>query len=260
MFQLPPRVLFSSVTRVLLSPRLRIPPNIPASAIPDLSTLHPSLDYPKQRFPDTSTSLTSDANAYSENENDPYLSSLPPFPIPDFPSSTTTTTPIPLPHRHTLVVKRTVNMSRKGKIPSFYALVVVGNGDGVIGMGEGKGEEVARAVKKATERAGKAIAPVPRLEGRTVWGEVEVKYKATQVMLRARPAGFGNRANRYIHEICVCAGIRDISGKVQGSRTPMNVVKATIEALLHRQKQPEEIARGRGLRLVQVQKQYLAVG
>lgn len=67
--------------------------------------------------------------------------------------------------------------------------------------------------------------------------------------------GFGCRANHYIHEICRCIGIQDLSGKVRGSRTPMNVIKATFEALSS-QRLPEDIAKMRGKKLVDVQRTY----
>lgn len=67
--------------------------------------------------------------------------------------------------------------------------------------------------------------------------------------------GFGCRANHYVHEICRCIGIQDLSGKVRGSRTPMNVIKATFEALSN-QKLPEDIAKMRGKKLADVQHTY----
>ncbi|KAL1918370.1 mitochondrial 37S ribosomal protein uS5m [Calcarisporiella thermophila] len=154
-----------------------------------------------------------------------------------------------------LIVKRVVNQTRKGKIPSMYALVVVGNGQGLAGYGEGKHEEAARAVRKATHRAIKSVRYFDRYDNRTIYHDIQHKFGATELNLRARPPGFGNRANHYVHEICRCIGIQDISGKVWGSRNPMNVIKATFEAL-QQQKLPEDIAKGRGKRLVDVQHVY----
>ncbi|KAI9285070.1 ribosomal protein S5, C-terminal domain-containing protein [Umbelopsis sp. AD052] len=154
-----------------------------------------------------------------------------------------------------LVVKRVVNMNGKGKQPSMYALVVVGNGNGLAGYGEGKDEEASRAVRKATNRAIKNMRYFERYDERTLAMDVSHKFHATTIHLRSRPPGFGNRSNHYIHEICRCIGIHDLSGKVMGSRTPMNVIKATFEALQH-QKFPEEIAQLRGKKLADVQHTY----
>ncbi|KAF9566885.1 28S ribosomal protein S5, mitochondrial [Mortierella alpina] len=158
--------------------------------------------------------------------------------------------------KRALVVKRTSNMTTAGKIPSMYALVVVGNGEGIAGYGEGKDDEVARAVRKATNRAMRNLTAFDRYDDRTIYHDIDHKFHATNIQFRSRPPGFGNRCNHYIHEICSCIGILDISAKVWGSRNPMNVIKATFEALGQKQKLPEDIARGRGKRVVDVQHTY----
>ncbi|RUP50136.1 ribosomal protein S5, C-terminal domain-containing protein [Jimgerdemannia flammicorona] len=157
--------------------------------------------------------------------------------------------------KKSLVVKRVVNMNGKGKQPSMYALVVVGNENGLAGYGEGKDEEASRAVRKATNRAIKNLKYFERYDDRTVYMDIEKKFHATTVFLRSRPPGFGNRSNHIIHEICCCVGIHDISGKVIGSHNPMNVVKATFEALNH-QRLPEDIAKMRGKKVLDVQHVY----
>ncbi|KAI7887474.1 ribosomal protein S5 domain 2-like protein [Lichtheimia hyalospora FSU 10163] len=154
-----------------------------------------------------------------------------------------------------LVVKRVVNMNGKGKQPSMYALVVVGNGKGLAGYGEGKDEEAARAVFKATNKAIKNLRYFDRYDDRTISMDIEHKFHATRLELRSRPPGFGCRANHYIHEICRCIGIQDLSGKVRGSRKPMNVIKATFEALSN-QKMPQDIAKMRGKKVTDVQGIY----
>ncbi|KAI8876183.1 ribosomal protein S5 domain 2-like protein [Backusella circina FSU 941] len=154
-----------------------------------------------------------------------------------------------------LVIKRVVNMNGKGKQPSMYALVVVGNGNGLAGYGEGKDEEASRAVRKATNRAIKNMRYFDRYDNRTVAMDLTHKFHATTLELRARPPGFGIRTNHHVHEICRCIGIQDISAKVRGSTTPMNVIKATFEALSS-QKLPEDIARMRGKKLADVQHVY----
>ncbi|KAI9282742.1 ribosomal protein S5, C-terminal domain-containing protein [Sporodiniella umbellata] len=154
-----------------------------------------------------------------------------------------------------LVVKRVVNMNGKGKQPSMYALVVVGNGKGLAGYGEGKDEEATRAIRKATNRAIKNLRYFNRYDERTLSMDLTHKFHATTLEVRARPPGFGIRTNHYVHEICKCIGIKDISAKVRGSTTPMNVIKATFEALSNT-KQPEDIAKMRGKKLADVQHVY----
>ncbi|KAG1062168.1 hypothetical protein MUCCIDRAFT_138562 [Mucor lusitanicus CBS 277.49] len=154
-----------------------------------------------------------------------------------------------------LVIKRVVNMNGKGKQPSMYALVVVGNGNGLAGYGEGKDEEASRAVRKATNRAIKNMRYFERYDDRTLAMDLTHKFHATTLELRSRPPGFGIRTNHYVHEICRCIGLQDISAKVRGSTTPMNVIKATFEALSH-QKQPQDIAKMRGKKLADVQHVY----
>ncbi|ORY06298.1 ribosomal protein S5 domain 2-like protein [Basidiobolus meristosporus CBS 931.73] len=146
-------------------------------------------------------------------------------------------------------------MTRKGKIPSMSALVVVGNGNGAAGYGEGKDSDAGRAVQKATLRAIKNITYFDRYDDRTLFHDIEHKFKATNLLLFSRPPGFGNRSNLYVHEICKCVGIQDISSKVRGSRNPINVIKATFEAL-QKQRDPEQIAKARGKKLVDVQHMY----
>ncbi|KAJ1976138.1 28S ribosomal protein S5, mitochondrial [Dimargaris xerosporica] len=154
-----------------------------------------------------------------------------------------------------LHVRRTSNMTRKGKMPSMYALVVVGTGRGVAGYGEGKGEEVADAVRKATSRAIKNLTYFPRYDNRTIYHDIRHKFKATDMTLLARPPGFGRRVNPYIYEICYCLGIQDIAGKVSGSRNPMNVIKCFFEAM-QTQRTPEDLAMARGKKLVDVNRVY----
>lgn len=238
-------------------PRLRISPDNPLDSLPNLNTLHPLLDHPPTR-----SSATND----DESSKDAYGETLA-FPRPpkhllptdshDAPRSELDVDLKNL-HKRTLSIRRTVNMTRKGKVVSMSALVVVGNGNGLVGYGEGKSDELGSAVRKATDRAIKHLEVIPRYDNRTVLHDIQHEYKSTKIYLRARPPGFGNRSNRLIHEVCKCVGITDISGKVLGSRTPINVVKGTFEAL-RRQRDAQEFARGRGKRLVDVQHVYYGV-
>ncbi|BFZ58997.1 28S ribosomal protein S5, mitochondrial [Savitreella phatthalungensis] len=155
-----------------------------------------------------------------------------------------------------LVLRRVVNQTRKGKQASYYSLAIVGNGNGMIGLGEGKHVEAGVAQRKAIAQAVKNMLFVPRYQGRTIYGEVDHKFHAVKLKIRSRPPGFGVRANHYINEICRCAGITDLSAKVWGSRTGMNVIKATFEALSQAQVMPDELARDRGRRMIDVTERF----
>ena len=134
-------------------------------------------------------------------------------------------------HRFPLITKRVVQQTGKGKQPSFYSLVVVGNGRGMVGYGEGKDTNVPRSIDKAFVSAVKSMDRVDRFESRTLWGQLEGKFGATHIIMRARPSGHGLACNPYIHQVCKAAGIADISAKVHGSRNGMQIVKATIRML-----------------------------
>ncbi|KAI4126352.1 MAG: hypothetical protein LQ338_003788 [Usnochroma carphineum] len=154
-----------------------------------------------------------------------------------------------------LVTHRVVNQTRLGKIQSMYTLTVAGNGKGLVGIGEGKSAEMEEAKAQARNAAIRNMQPIPMYEGRTIFGDVKGKVSATVVDLMTRPPGFGVRCQSLIFEICRCAGIQDLAARVPRSRNHMNTVKATVQALLS-QRLPEEIARARGRKLVDVRKVY----
>ncbi|KAK0674678.1 ribosomal protein S5, C-terminal domain-containing protein [Cercophora samala] len=155
----------------------------------------------------------------------------------------------------TLVMNRVSNQTRMGKIGSMVTMVVAGNGNGWVGLGYAKSQEPGVAATKARLDAISKMRPIKRYENRTIFGNVEAKVSGTVVQLFARPPGFGLRVQHRIFEICRAAGIQDLSARVPRSRNPMNTVKATFEALFN-QKDPEEIAMGRGRKLVDVRKVY----
>lgn len=88
-----------------------------------------------------------------------------------------------------LVIRRVVNQTRKGKIPSMYSLAIVGNGTGMIGLGEGKSKALRTAIKKSCLRAMKNMYHIPRYENRTIYGNVRYKFHAVLLELRSRPRG-----------------------------------------------------------------------
>lgn len=155
----------------------------------------------------------------------------------------------------TLVKRRVVNQTRLGKIASQSVIAIAGNGDGWLGLGMAKSVEESIATEKATLLAIQNMQPIPRYENRTIFGEVTAKVSGTVVRLNSRPPGFGLRVSHRIFEMCRAAGIRDLSAKFLRSRNPMNTVKATYQALTS-QVDPEQIAIGRGKKLVDVRKVY----
>ncbi|TVY22853.1 37S ribosomal protein, mitochondrial [Lachnellula hyalina] len=156
-----------------------------------------------------------------------------------------------------LVKHRVVNQTRLGKIQSMYILAIAGNGDGRLGLGQAKGQELEDAMMNARIQAIRNMQPIPRYEERTIYGEVEGKVSAAEVKLMSRPPGFGLRCQHLIFEMARAAGIQDLAARVPRSRNKMNTVKATYEALM-KQRIPDEVARGRGKKLVDVRKVYYA--
>ncbi|KAF2855989.1 37S ribosomal protein-like protein S5 [Plenodomus tracheiphilus IPT5] len=155
----------------------------------------------------------------------------------------------------TLVTHSVTNQTRMGKIRSLYFLTIAGNQDGLLGVGEGKSVEPEEGRKQSIMSAIRNLRPVPRYENRTIFGDLEKKIGATKVQLFARPPGFGLRTQHLIFELARAAGLQDLAARTPRSRNKMNVIKATWEALTN-QKLPDEIARARGKKLVDVRKVY----
>ncbi|KAG7801196.1 hypothetical protein KL944_003603 [Ogataea haglerorum] len=156
----------------------------------------------------------------------------------------------------TLILKSVRNQTAKGKISSFYALVCVGDGNGMLGVGEAKDrEDHVMAVFKAHWQAVKNMAKIPLHENRTIYGNIEHKYVSTVVHLRSAPPGFGLKCNPVIFELARCAGIKDLGAKVYRSRNKMNVVKCVTEALVG-QRTISDIALERGKKVVDLRGMY----
>ncbi|KAI2642201.1 37S ribosomal protein s5 [Xylaria nigripes] len=154
-----------------------------------------------------------------------------------------------------LVTRRVVNQTRLGKVRSTWILAIAGNGNGRLGIGEAKAVEPSAALIKAKLLAIQNMQPIRRYEDRTIFGRVEAKIGATIVKLESRPPGFGLRASHRLFEIFRAVGIQDIAAKMPRGRNPMNSVKACVQALLN-QPDPEEIAVGRGKKMVDLRKVY----
>lgn len=147
--------------------------------------------------------------------------------------------------RFPLISRRVTQQTGKGKIQRMYYLVVVGNGDGLVGYGEGKDEEAQRAMEKAYSEAVRNMDYVDRFEKRTVWTHMESKMGGTRIILRPRPVGFGLACNPNIHQVLKAAGIKDVSAKVWGSRNPINVIK-TLCRMIHAGNAPLSFGNGIG--------------
>ncbi|KAH8597917.1 ribosomal protein S5, C-terminal domain-containing protein [Bisporella sp. PMI_857] len=154
-----------------------------------------------------------------------------------------------------LVRHRVVNQTRLGKVASVYLLAIAGDGNGKLGLGQAKGQEAENTLRLARLAAIYNMKPIPRYEERTIYGDVEAKVSAVKVKLMARPPGFGLRCQHSIFEMARAAGIQDLAARVPGARNKMNTIKATYKALTN-QRIPDDIARGRGKKLVDVRKVY----
>jgi len=144
-------------------------------------------------------------------------------------------------------INRVAKVVKGGRRFSFSAVVVVGDGAGHVGVGLGKAGEVPESIRKGVEDAKKNLIRIPMV-GTTIPHEVNVQYSASKVMLKPASQGTGVIAGGSVRAVLEAAGIRDILSKIYGSTNPVNVTRATIEALrgLH---SAEELGARRGVRL-----------
>lgn len=138
----------------------------------------------------------------------------------------------------TLDVRRTARVVAGGRRFSFRATVVVGDRNGRVGLGIGKGPNVADAVDKAVFQAKKSVIRIPLTESKTIPHETEAKFAAARVFLRPARQGRGLVAGGPVRVIADLAGIRDLTAKILGRTVnKLNNAKATIEALKKLKKQ-----------------------
>ncbi|MFZ0961904.1 MAG: 30S ribosomal protein S5 [Terriglobia bacterium] len=143
-----------------------------------------------------------------------------------------------------IAINRVTKVVKGGKNLSFAALVVVGDGAGIVGYGSGKAREVPMAIRKGIESAKKALAKVNVLQG-SIAHTVVGHYGAGRVLLKPAPPGTGVIAGGAVRAVVEAAGIQNVLTKSLGTTNPYNVVKATMDALL-RLRDLQEVANTRG--------------
>ncbi len=149
-----------------------------------------------------------------------------------------------------VTINRVSKVVQGGRRFSFTALVVVGDGNGMVGVGYGKAKEVPAAIAKGVEEAKKSFFRVPRIGG-TIPHPVQGEAAAGVVLLRPASAGTGVIAGGPVRAVLECAGVNDVLSKSLGSANTINIVHATVAAL-KKLEEPSAVAARRGLTLEEV--------
>ena len=144
-----------------------------------------------------------------------------------------------------VAINRVSKVVKGGRRMRFSALVVVGDRNGHVGFGTGKAQEVPEAIRKAVEDAKKNLIEVPMV-GSTIPHEVIGSFCGGRILMKPALAGSGVAAGGPVRAVLELAGISDITSKSLGSKTPVNVVRATVEGL-SRLKKAEDVAALRGI-------------
>ena len=146
-----------------------------------------------------------------------------------------------------VAINRVAKVVQGGRRFSFTALVVVGDGQGTVGVGYGKAKEVPAAIAKGVEEAKKHFFRVPRIQD-TIPHPVQGEAAAGVVLLRPASPGTGVIAGGSARAVLECAGVKDVLAKSLGSDNAINVVHATVAAL-RQLEEPEQVAKRRGMSL-----------
>jgi len=142
-------------------------------------------------------------------------------------------------------INRVAKVVKGGRRFGFSAIVVVGDGKGRVGHGLGKAREVPEAIRKATDRARKALIRVPLREGRTLHHDVTGRFGAGRVVLRNAPSGTGIIAGGPMRAVFEALGVQDVVAKSVGTSNSHNMIKATFDALRNCNS-PRQVAGRRG--------------
>jgi small subunit ribosomal protein S5 len=150
-----------------------------------------------------------------------------------------------------VTIKRVTKVVKGGRNMRFTALVVVGDGQGHVGAGLGKANEIPEAIRKGKEDAVKNMITVAMDDYSSITHDYIGKFGAAQVLLKRAPDGTGVIAGGPVRSVCELAGIKNIRTKSMGSNNKQNVVLATIEGL-RSLKTPEDVARKRGKTVAEI--------
>jgi small subunit ribosomal protein S5 len=143
-----------------------------------------------------------------------------------------------------VAVNRVAKVVKGGRQFGFTALTVVGDGGGRVGFGYGKARELPLAIQKAMQAARKNLQTIA-LKSETLQYELNGRHGATRVFMQPASEGTGIIAGGAMRAVFECAGVRNVLAKSYGSRNPINVVRATVDALTS-MRSPEQIAAKRG--------------